>query len=208
MCAVIFAGGCGLLQGHDGRSARIVHEEGEGPLAMLAGEGGKAIYAPPRVNKWWATSGWAHPCVEGVAEATITAVRYEAAPKPLRINTLFMFTPPLRDRSKDWAGQFGESYGVYPDFNGMPGDPANGGHASRDLPVTVKVPCSAHPAPEDGWVEMLTEVQVGRQGTHVEVTHVDYEAEGKEYTLEYRWETVLCGDAPAVTETGLCTRND
>ncbi|MBE7324067.1 hypothetical protein IEQ44_05335 [Nocardioides sp. Y6] len=57
-------------------------------------------------------------------------------------------------------------------------------------------------------MEMLTEVQVGRQGTHIDVTHVDYEAEGKKYTLEYRWQTILCGDAPAVTETGRCSRND
>lgn len=52
---------------------------------------------------------------------------------------------------------------------------------------------------------MLTEIQVREQGTDVTVTHVDYEAEGEEYTLEYRWRTVLCGDAPAIIDTGLCS---
>lgn len=98
LAAVVAAGGCGVLLGLSANGpARVVHEEGEGPLAMLVGGGGKALAAPPSPT-WWATSGWAHPCVEGVDEVTITAVRHEAVPQPLQIRTLFLFTPPLSER--------------------------------------------------------------------------------------------------------------
>ncbi|QCX27366.1 hypothetical protein [Nocardioides jishulii] len=122
-------------------------------------------------------------------------MRHEASPPPLQIRALFTFTPPLDQRPSGWGGQFGDAYGVYPDFDGRTDVGTNGGHASRDLPVTIDVPCSDHPAPDNGWVEMLTEIKVGRAGTRVEVTHVDYEAGGRKYTLEYRWQTILCGDA-------------
>lgn len=205
LAAVVWAGLA--LRGPDEQDQRIVHEEGDGPLAVLVEPGGKSINAP-RQGEWWATSGWAQPCVDGVPSATITAVRYEAAPEPLEIKTLFTFTPPTDERTDEWTSQFGDAFGTYPDFEGRSGDPTNGGRASRELPVTVDVPCSDHPAPDQGWVEMLTEIKVGRAGTLLDVTHIDYESGGKQYTLEYRWQTVLCGDSHAVIETRSCREED
>lgn len=200
-------------RGPTGDDARIQHVEGEGPLSMMSGVGGSSLLAPGP-GDWWGTFGQAVPCVEDVPRARITGVRFDARPKPLEVKALFVSKPPVGERNPDHVyGLMGTVLGHYPDYaehgdiEGPPIVSDNQLH-SYDLPVVVDVGCASLPMPDAGWMEMYTEVHVDREGTYIPRTFIDYEVDGKTYTLEHQWAAIMCGTAPEVVETGSCPQED
>ncbi len=186
-------GGCTEAGKSDGTS-RQEHEDGDGPLAASSTTGGKALNAPVR-TPWTASFGGLLLCAKEQGDhIVISGVRYDTRPDPEVASTSVRTVPPVAEQHAGKQVEWAPFYGLL----GEPGDfrVAMRGNYSSVAGHVITAGCDANTTTE-GFTELVTTLRVPATGAWVRRTFVDYEANGRPYTLVIRWEMVGCG-----TQTG------
>ena len=171
------------------RDERTVHAEGHGPLSASSGRGGKALLAP-RADTWTGTFGGLLLCsTEPEIEVALEAVEHETGPEPIDIRDQLRLVPDAEDRRGDeleWAPIYG-STGSYRDNRND-----HRGPTAEVSGYQIDRVCGDSDG-DEGFTELLVELDVDASGGAVRSTEIHYSADGRSHTLVVDWQMVACG---------------
>ncbi|MFE0252417.1 hypothetical protein [Streptomyces sp. NPDC059010] len=185
----------GWLYSNDSREE---HVNGEGPLQSDTAQGTTSVYAPDDAP-WAVTFGSYLLCSTSGEPITLDGIRYHAAVEPKSVSLkLRTVTPQVWKASVD-AGYIGAALGKPPHFQKRkaPGQYADARNGSR-----ITQSCADQDREGAGYTELLFVLDVGEQGGFVDAAWIDYQVDGKPYTLRLDWKMVACGSKVPHTVDG------
>lgn len=189
----------GCADDPESAATRTVHADGDGPLSASSARGGKALLAPPGAESWTGTFGGLLLCATETSDIVLESVSHTLDPNPVRVRDFLRLVPAASEQTGDeltWAPIYG-SVGQYQDLTTK--------HRGQVVPVADhRIEQQCQDGDEEGFTELLVEVDVNRAGGAVRETTIDYKADGDAFQLVVPWQMVACGSA--ITDPQQCPR--
>lgn len=169
---------------------------GGGPLVSPSNLGLRSIYVPSQADQWVATFGSLMLCLDREVDSAVRLddVTYEGLTDPSRVTTYLRRVPDASERPAGlaWAPVF-TRIGAPGHFEGRPRTAR--GTLTTDLAgERITVSCDED-SPDDAFVELLTSMDVGREGIEVTAVHLDYTVGSTLYRLTLDDHMIACGTA-------------
>jgi len=190
----------GLLPGCSGGRERLV--DGEGPLSSQMLNGLSSIFKP-KAKAWWSVFGSIDLCSVDGKPARITDIRYKTAVEPRSIESIIRYVPapPHPKGPASWGLVITRRGSADRVPGSLPGSIA-GSYTPFQAPLVIDEPCGGDPL--GPFTEVVTVMTVGPAGGWIEWVDIDYESDGKLYTLQTGWQYVACGKR--IVGTDVCDR--